>query len=395
MEGDLRMKIGLFTDTFYPEINGVATSCLTLERELTRRGHEVHVFAPKCKGWEMNQRDHIHYIASAPFLALKDRNVAFPTPIRTWEAEKLDFDVVHTNSEFVMGFFGRHVAHSNGSALVHTYHTVWEDYTYYLTHGVADEAARKLTRKYSQWWCDRFDRVITPTGKTLGLLRQYGVEAEIDVIPSGMDIARFAPERHSQEERARARAECGVKPGERVLLNIGRIAKEKNIERIMRVFPRLLESYPDVRFVLVGEGPQREMLAQMAQELGVAEHVTFTGPRPWEEIDRYYAMGDVFVSASRSETQGLTYVEAMASGLCVCAVNDACLNGVIEDGLSGILTQDSDEALLIGLLRAFSDEGRRIAKTAAHYAEPFGTQAFAERVERCYLKAIEAAKNGA
>ncbi len=386
------MKIGLFTDTFYPEINGVATSCLNLERELTRRGHEVHVFAPKCKGWEENQRDHVHYLASAPLLVLRDRNVAFPTPITSWEAEKLDFDVVHTNSEFIMGIFGRHVAHSNGCALVHTYHTVWEDYTYYITHGLADDAARAVARKYSQWWCDRFDRVIVPTGKTLDLLRQYGVEADIDVIPSGMDIARFAPERHSAQERSAIRAECGVAPGERVLLNIGRLAKEKNLEQVLRVFPRLREVCPDVRFVIVGEGPQRGYLGEMAKELGVADAVTLTGPKPWERIDQYYAMGDVFVSASHSETQGLTYVEAMASGLCVCAVNDPCLEGVIEAGVSGVLTEDGDDALLAGLIRAFSDEGRTIAVHAAEHAAPFSTQVFAERVEACYEKAIRAAR---
>lgn len=382
------MKIGLFTDTFYPEINGVATSCLTLERELTRRGHEVHVYAPKCKGWEENQRENIHYIASAPFIALKDRNFAFPTPITTWSAGRLDFDVVHTNSEFVMGHFGHHVARGIGCALVHTYHTVWEDYTYYLTHGVADEAARKITRKYSQWWCNRFDRVITPTGKTLDLLRKYGVGAPIDIIPSGMDIARFSPARHDEAERQAVRAECGVAPGERVLLNIGRIAREKNIEQILRVFPRLLAACPDVRFVIVGEGPMRDELARMAQELGVAHAVTLAGPKPWEQIDRYYAMGDVFCSASHTETQGLTYVEAMAAGLCVCAVNDPCLNGVIEDGVSGILSGDSDDELLACLIRAFSEEGRRIAKNAPGYAEPFGTEGFAAKVEACYERAI-------
>lgn len=386
------MKIGLFSDTFYPEINGVATSCLMLHRELTRRGHEVHIFAPRCKGWEDYQQETIHYIASAPFLVLKDRNFAFPGPITSWEATKLDFDVVHTNSEFVMGHFGRHVAKSNGSVLVHTYHTIWEEYTYYITHGVADEAARKVARKYSQWWCNKFDRIITPTGKTLGLLYDYGVRAPMDIIPSGMDIARFAPQRHSAEDRAAARAECGVGSDERVLLNIGRLAKEKNLEQVLRVFPRLLEEHPDVRLVIVGEGPMRDTLPAMAQALGVADHVTFTGPKPWEQIDRYYAMGDVFVSASRSETQGLTYVEAMASGLCVCAVNDECLHGVIEDGVSGVLTDETDEALLAGLKRAFSEEGRRIAQDAPKYAEPFGTEAFAAKVEACYLKAIEDAK---
>lgn len=384
-----KMKIGLFTDTFYPEINGVATSCLTLERLLTQRGHEVHVFAPKCKGWEENRRDHIHYIASAPFIALKDRNFAFPSPITTWEAERLDFDVVHTNSEFVMGHFGHHVAKSIGCAVVHTYHTVWEDYTYYITHGVADETARRITRKYSQWWCNRFDRIITPTEKTLDLLRRYGVQAPIEIIPSGMDIARFAPHRHSEEERKRIREECGIAPGERVLLNIGRIAREKNIEQIMRVFPRLLERCPDVRFVIVGEGPMREELGRMAGELGVEQAVRLIGPRPWEQIDRYYAIGDVFCSVSHTETQGLTYVEAMASGLCVCAAKDPCLSGVIEDGVSGILCDDGDDALLAGLLRAFGDEGRQIARRAPEHAAPFGAEHFAMRVEECYRRAIE------
>ena len=187
------MKIGLFTDTFYPEINGVATSCLTLERELTKRGHEVHVFAPKCKGWEDNQRENIHYLTSKPFVALKDRNIAIPTPNISQEATSIDFDVVHTNSEFVMGYFGRYVADTLGCAIVHTYHTIWEDYTYYLTHGVADDTVRRITRKYSQWWCNRVDRVITPTEKTLDLLRQYGVDAPIDVIPSGMISPAFRP----------------------------------------------------------------------------------------------------------------------------------------------------------------------------------------------------------
>ena len=130
----------------------------------------------------------------------------------------------------------------------------------------------------------------------------------------------------------------------------------------------------------------------MAAELGVADSVTFTGPKPWEQIDRYYAMGDVFVSASHSETQGLTYVEAMASGLCVCAVNDACLDGVIQDGVSGILTEDDDESLLAGLIRAFSDEGKRIAQNASEYAQPYGTEAFAIKMEQCYEAALRSAK---
>ena len=196
------MKIGIFTDTFYPEVNGVATSCLNLYKELEHRGHEVHVYAPKCKGWESFQSDRLHYLESAQFLLLKDRNVALPGYGTIRQALEMRFDVVHTNSEFVMGFLGRYVARHTGCARVHTYHTVWEDYTYYITHGVGDSAAKNLTKRYSEWWCDRFDRVVVPTAKTENLLRQYGVEAPIDIIPSGMDLGRFSPERHSAEEKA-------------------------------------------------------------------------------------------------------------------------------------------------------------------------------------------------
>ena len=383
------MKIGIFTDTFYPEVNGVATSCLNLYKELEHRGHEVHVYAPKCKGWESFQSDRLHYLESAQFLLLKDRNVALPGYGTIRQALEMHFDVVHTNSEFVMGFLGRYVARHTGCARIHTYHTVWEDYTYYITHGVGDSAAKNLTKRYSEWWCDRFDRVVVPTAKTENLLQQYGVEAPIEIIPSGMDLRRFAPERHSLLEREATRQECGVPEGKRVLLYIGRLAKEKNMEKILRVFPALVQRCPDVQLVIIGEGPLKQALWNQARELGVENSVSIVGAKPWEEIDKYYAIGDVFVSASHSETQGLTYIEAAASGLCVCAVNDPCLLGVFQDGVSAVLAGESDEDLLVSLILAFSPVGKRIRFNAVEAAKPYSTEQFAERIEHCYRSAIE------
>ena len=261
------MIIGIFTDTFYPEVNGVATSCLNLYQQLQKRGHTVHVYAPKCKGWEALQSDTVHYLESAQFILLKDRNVAFPGMGTIRQALDMHFDVVHTNSEFVMGFLGTYIARHTGCVRVHTYHTVWEDYTYYVTHGLGDNTAKSFAKKYSEWWCDRFDRVIVPTAKTENLLRQYGVEAPIDIIPSGMDLERFSPERHSAEEKAATRVECGIPEGKRVLLNIGRLAKEKNIEKILRVFPELHKRCPDVQLVIIGEGPLRQELQEQAAQI--------------------------------------------------------------------------------------------------------------------------------
>ena len=383
------MKIGIFTDTFYPEINGVATSCLNLYKELERRGHTVHVYAPKCKGWEEHQSECVHYLESTQFIFLRDRNVALPGVGTIRQALDIHFDVVHTNSEFVMGFLGRYIARHTGCARVHTYHTAWEDYTYYITHGIGDNAARNIAKRYSQRWCDRLDQVIVPTAETENLLRQYGVEAPIEIIPSGMELHRFYPENHSPEEIAQTRLECGIAGGKRVLLNIGRLAKEKNVEQILRVFPALHAKAPDVHLLIIGEGPLRPRLEEQVHALGVADCVSIVGSKPWEEIDRFYAAGDVFVSASHSETQGLTYIEAAASGLCVCAVNDPCLLGVFKDGVSAILSDDSDEHLLNSLILAFSPLGSRIRKDAVAATRPYSTQQFAQRVDGVYRKAIE------
>lgn len=383
------MKIGIFTDTFYPEINGVATSCLNLYKELERRGHTVHVYAPKCKGWEEHQSECVHYLESAQFIFLRDRNVALPGVGTVRQALDIHFDVVHTNSEFIMGFLGRYIAKHTGCPRIHTYHTAWEDYTYYITHGIGDNAARNIAKRYSEWWCDRFDQVIVPTAKTENLLRQYGVETPIEIIPSGMELRRFYPENHSREEIARTRLECGIPEGKRVLLNIGRLAKEKNVEQILRIFPALHEKVPDVHLLIIGEGPLRSHLEEQARSLGLTDFVSIVGSKPWEEIDRFYAAGDVFVSASHSETQGLTYIEAAASGLCVCAVDDPCLLGVFRDGVSAVLSGDSDEDLLSSLMLAFSPLGSRIRKNAVAATRPYSTQQFAQRVEAVYRKAIE------
>ena len=281
------MIIGIFTDTFYPEVNGVATSCLNLYQQLQKRGHTVHVYAPKCKGWEALQSDTVHYLESAQFILLKDRNVAFPGMGTIRQALDMHFDVVHTNSEFVMGFLGTYIARHTGCVRVHTYHTVWEDYTYYVTHGLGDNTAKSFAKKYSEWWCDRFDRVIVPTAKTENLLRQYGVEAPIDIIPSGMDLGRFSP--------------------------------EKNHLFLLEVFAGYLRSDPAARLLLVGDGAMQEQIRRRAEALGLGEKVIFAGRT--DRVERYYAAMDVFAMPSVFEGFGLAAAEAQANGL-PCVLSD-------------------------------------------------------------------------
>lgn len=377
------MRIALFTDSYLPELNGVAASISTLHEQLRLLGHDVHVFAPSNVGTESDDAS-IHRIRSMPLIFLKERRAAFFSPTLMHKISAFEFDIIHTHSEFMMGMLGRMAARKHKNCpVVHTYHTIWEDYTYYITHGLADAQAREFARKFSRIWCNGCDLIVAPTHKTERLLRDYGVTRPIRILPTGLDIGRFAPALHNAEERARRRQECGIPEHAKVLLNIGRISREKNLEAVLSAMPEVFARHPDAYFVLIGSGPWVETLQKQTYSLGIADRVRFPGPKPWAEIDEYYAIGDVFVSASQSETQGLTYIEALAAGLPVIALNDPALEGVILPGVNGYLLQDANE-MPTAIDRALSAEGETLRAHAAPSVAHYGKAAFAREMVKTY-----------
>lgn len=363
----------------------MASSVHTLFEELTRLGHEVHVWAPKTKG--SPRRKNIHLIASMPLVLLKERRLCVYSPALLKRINRYRFDIVHTHTEFAVGILGRTIARMQRCPLVHTYHTIWEDYMYYVTRGFQDNRARMLARRVSRRWCNRCDMIIAPTQKTTDKLRGYGVKSPIRVIPSGLDLVRFDPALHAADRVARRRAEIGVPPGAKVILYLGRISKEKSIEDVMDAMPRVLNRYPETYFVLIGSGPWSPMLEKQAQSLGIASKVIFAGPKPWPLIHEYYAIADVFVSASRSETQGLTYIEALASGVPVVAWQDACLEGVVVPGENGLLCQSLPE-LADGIERAVSPDGQIMRQQASASVQGFSKAAFAGKMVKAYRQVL-------
>lgn len=379
------MRIALFTDTYTPEINGVATSVHTLFQELTALGHEVHVFAPRVKACAKEPR--VHRIASMPLIFQKKRRSVVFSPRLLARINRYHFDIVHTHSEYLVGMLGRVVAKMQRCCCVHTYHTIWEDYTYYVTHGIGEARMRRLAAKLSRIWCNHCDHVLVPTQKIHALLLQYGVRTPMSIIPSGLNLTRFAPGYCSTDIVKARRKECGLLPHQRALLNIGRIAKEKNLECIVQAMPPIFAVHPEVVLVIIGEGPWVSVLEKIAGQLGIASRVLFPGPKPWKNIHEYYQVGEVFVSASNSETQGLTYIEAMSSGLAVVAKSDPCLAGVIENGRNGLLF-DSVADLQGALLRALSPDGRRLGAAAAQSVTQFSQDTFARKVAQTYRQTL-------
>ena len=387
------MRIGMFTDTYTPQINGVATSVSLLKRSLEAMGHDVFVFTttdPEAKGLK---EDHVYRVPSAPVFTERRLGV-FYHPGLAREVRQLNLDLINTHTEFSLGIFGRNLSSDLNLPLVHTYHTIYEDYTHFVAKGqqmnrMARSAARALTRSF----CNIADEVVVPTNKVKELLMDYGVVSALNVVPTGLDLSRFETTDDGAAWRRETRAELGLEQDRFVLVNIGRVSAEKNIQEIIQIMGRWLPSNPEVRLVVVGDGPYRKNLEQLAQTLKIQDSVIFAGYRPFEKIAAYYRLGDVFISASQSETQGLTYIEALSSGLPVVARNDRCLEGVVEQGINGFVYESENEAIeYLDRLASDRELGKKLGIEARRRTERISSSYFADSILQVYQMAIESSE---
>jgi 1,2-diacylglycerol 3-alpha-glucosyltransferase len=273
--------------------------------------------------------------------------------------------------------------------IVHTYHTIYEDYTHYLTHVKAfDRRAKAFARTYSKVCCNTVEQVIVPTEKTKELLMRYSVHKDISVVPTGINLRKFDPKQYSVEEVATLKKKYGITPKDKVLLYLGRVSPEKNVEEIIQVMPEYFNTRENVKFVIVGSGPALEKLENMVKHLKISDRFVFTGSQPWDKIGLFYRLGDVFVSASKSETQGLTYIEAMASGLPVVAREDQCLVDILEEGKNGYTFTDRN-GLYQGLDQVlFLNKETDYSKNAMNMVSRYSTQEFAFQVEKVYQQVM-------
>ncbi len=379
------MKIGIFTDTYYPQVNGVVSSVCTLEKELTALGHDVYIFTVANSAVPRSKIDkNVYRLPSMPLFFVKPHRLAFHySPRLLFKMRKLRLDIVHTQTEFALGFFGKLVARVFKLPLVHTYHTMYEDYVHYIGNG--HFITPKLAQRFSRFFCNHSNAVIAPAEKTQVCLLEYGVKKPIHIIPTGIDFSPFSSDKYSTEDILETKKELGLNPDDPVVLFVGRLAKEKSIEVLINQMPALLEMLPNCKLVIIGDGPIRATLESLAQELGVSDSVIFAGQKPWEYIGKYYAVGDVFTTASTSETQGLTYIEAMAAKIPVVAKRDQSVKDIITDGETGLYF-DEPEELPKKLFTALTDKVlvEKIIKQGYSCIQPLSAEAFGQNLIKLY-----------
>jgi len=375
------MKILITTDWYVPVINGVVTSIVNLTKGLQELGHEVKILT-------LSQNNRSFKDGQVVYIGSISANRIYPGAriALTYENKYIEElikwqpDIVHSQCEFSTFRMALNISQEVNIPIVHTYHTVYEDYTHYIS--VNKRIGKKLAVLFTRRILEYTNCVIVPTEKVRSLLNEYGVNKEIHVVPTGIDLDRFNISLDifkKQELRKRV----GIPEGNRVLIYVGRLAKEKNLEEILLFLSRLNDK--KLTLLIVGDGPYRDVLEEYVDKLGVRDKVIFTGMVSPNEIHLYYQIGDVFVSASNSETQGLTYIEALASGLPALCKKDPCLKDVIRDGINGWQYETFEhfsEKLDFMLKKSTYDKLSRNAKLQA--MKEYSSSTFAERIENVY-----------
>ena len=387
------MRIAIFTDTYPPYINGVSTSTFNLANCLKAKGHEVLVVAPRPTDGKMEQVGDVLYIPGIDlkrYYGFRLTNIFASKPIKI--IKKFNPDVIHNQTDFTIGVLARRCAKILRVPIIYTYHTAYEDYTYYVARGIMDRFAKRIVRNYSRDLADRMTEFITPSEKTKEYMRLVGSDIYVNVIPTGIDFSIFKADKIDQKKLAKFKEEHNIKANTKVFLLLGRIAKEKSMDVSLRGFAAYHKKHPEVdaKVLVVGNGPFKEELELLAEELGISSCVDFVGSVSGLEVPFYYHLADIYTSASITETQGLTFMEAMAAGRIVLARFDSNLTGTIINGKTGFFF--TDEASFVSQVEkifALSKEQKAaIIQEAYRQADIYSLDKFYENIVRVYKRAI-------
>lgn len=392
------MRIGIFTDTYPPYINGVSTSVYMLKKALERKGHQVFVVTINNESlhYKFDEDDTVIRIPGLP-IGIYDYRLSFIYPIRAMNIiRKWKLDVIHSHTEFGVGTFARIISRQFNIPLVHTYHTMYEDYTHYITRGYFEKSSKKIVEYLTLFYCDKTaNELIVPTKKTYDLFKEkYEVDKNIYIIPTGIEIDRFFIENVDNSNVEKIKKKLNIDFSSFNIVFVGRLAKEKNVDLLLSAHKNIIKEKKDINLIIIGDGPDMDEYKETSKKLGIEKNVIFVGKVPWEDIPAYYRVADVFATASKSETQGLTVIEAMAASVAPICIDDESFRNTVIDGLNGRIFETQDEYEKI-VLELYKDKKQldQLQRQARLNAEVHSSKYYAESVLDVYKHVIDNKQN--
>lgn len=377
------MKILITTDTYRPTINGVVTSIESLKKALDRLGHDVRILTFS-DSFNSKQEGDIYYMGSlgaGKFYPDARMNKLFYNrfyeDIMDWKP-----DIVHSQTEFTMFIQAKKIAKDLDIPLLHTYHTVYEDYTHYFS--LNKKIGKELAKQFTKQIIKTTDGVVVPTNKIYNLLTEYNIHEDIYVAPTGINVQKL-----SECDDFDIRSGYKIPEDKHIVLFLGRIGKEKNITEILQYLENI--DRDDVVFIIAGAGPFLSELKDICSNSKIRDRLIFTGMIDSSKVGNFYSKADVFVSASTSETQGLTFIESMACSTPIICRHDDCLDGVLIEGKTGF-GYDTEEEFIDYLNQILDNEKLRakMGKNCKQLVdENYTEDSFANKIEQIYKKVIE------
>jgi len=378
------MRVLFVSDVFFPRVNGVSTSIATFRADLERLGVETLLVAPRYAGETVSEERGVVRVAGSKVPGdPEDRRMRWGALRRALAGlERESFDLVHVHTPFVAHYAGVREARRRGVPVLATYHTFFEEYLHHYVPVLPRPLGRALARAFTRSQCSAVQALVAPSEPLRQVLCAYGVDTPVHVIPTGLPADRFPP---GNAARFRALAQL---PAHRPLVTyVGRVAHEKNIDFLVRVFERVRQSVPEAMLIIAGEGPAREPLRKLVGQLGLTADVRFVGylDRDTSLLD-CYAAASVFAFASRTETQGLVLLEALAQGTPVVSTAELGTKSILAPACGAVIAEEREEPFAAAVVQVLRDADLRglLSAQARTYARGWSSASMAARLAELY-----------
>jgi glycosyltransferase involved in cell wall biosynthesis len=378
------MKILYISDVYFPRVNGVSTSIRTFVKQMQSLGHEVHLIAPEYAASTEDEAWIRRIPARSIYFDPEDKLMKWGAVMQRLPGlRRENYDLIHVHTPFVAHYLGLRLARELNVPCVETYHTFFEDYLHHYLPWIPKLVARGLARAISKRQCNAVDAIVAPSTPMLSVLRAYGVKAAAEVIPTGLQEHSF-----KDADGKAFRLKYGIPLERPMLLFVGRVAFEKNISFLLEMTKVLIKQHPDALLVVAGQGPAEKSLHKLAADLGLDNNIKFIGYLDRNtELNACYQAADIFVFSSKSETQGLVLLEAMAQGTPVVAIAELGTASILVEGKGALIAPDNIERFAdkVHYLLKYPEDRYELGKAALKYAtENWTAKLQAERMLHFY-----------
>ena len=392
------MKIGIFTDAYEPHISGVTTSIKMLKTALEKMHHEVFIVTANLDNNKFiyDDKNRIIYLPGIKTRIYETKLTGIYSKKAMKIIKNWHLDVIHSQTEFGIGYFSRIVAKKLNLPIVHTYHTLYEDYVHYVTHGHFNNIAKKLAIKITKYYCEKkCDELIVPTDKIKDLfINKYNISQPINVIPTGIDIDKFKLTPNIKKEIENIKKKYKIKDTDFIIGSVGRIAPEKSFDKLLYNIKEMIKVNTNIKVMLVGGGPDLNNLKELTKKLHLEDYVIFTDKVNYDLVPAYFNVFNVIVSFSKTETQGLTIIEGLAASKPTICIEDDSFKAMIEPNYNGYLFKNDNE-FKDYIFKLMNDKKlyKDMSTNARNSTYKYSKEVFASEVLKVYHKAIEKKSN--